>query len=531
MTLDSYFQKKEDKMENKIGEKKDGLAINYERSNTGLKPRIPINFSMEPLVEWDGKDFRGESCSPRTRAYLRANPKVLEWVRTRPRTTMHNVACKFIQFFNAIKMTPAQFIELDKKTARDLAWSYLQTISLEKPTHANLTKSAIISFYYYHVEEKLPFIRGKHDIIIEPKKEKEHMSKDVCWRIINKTRNLHDETLLTFAYESGLRRNAISYMTYGNYQKFFWFKLDGKDVTPSNEIEGNILIFKVMATPNPDYTHDNKLRGKGIHWYFGCAHKEATKMLKEYVAKYHQHSTHDTPFWNVIAKTFLTTTKKCVKRANLNPKTINFHAFRRGFANVVRNTPGITDSDFKEAIIGHVLEGSRENYFDKDPLEFAKQYAKCDFSPSAEIVAEKERENAELRKQLEELKKEKEKTQAVEAPGVKTQIQQDDWYAQYEADMARQEKVEQPSHSLTVTKVQVQEYQIKDTSTSGFTDPTDAEIIWCPLKDDWIQQVKCHLCNTIRFEAWKDCTEKRLKNPNDSIFSPTKPKPLESNMR
>lgn len=52
------------------------------------------------------------------------------------------------------------------------------------------------------------------------------------------------------------------------------------------------------------------------------------------------------------------------------------------------------------------------------------------------------------------------------------------------------------------------------------------QVIWCPDKDDWIHKVKCATCQTVDFKKYHNCQEKRLKNPNDPIFKPTKPKPL-----
>ncbi len=57
--------------------------------------------------------------------------------------------------------------------------------------------------------------------------------------------------------------------------------------------------------------------------------------------------------------------------------------------------------------------------------------------------------------------------------------------------------------------------------------PTDskAQFIWCPDKDEWITPVKCGQCQTVRFNTYRDCQERRRKNPNDPIFKPSKPKP------
>lgn len=51
------------------------------------------------------------------------------------------------------------------------------------------------------------------------------------------------------------------------------------------------------------------------------------------------------------------------------------------------------------------------------------------------------------------------------------------------------------------------------------------DLIWCPDKEEWLHKIKCQLCKTINFNMFRNCQEKRLKNPNDIIFQPTKPKP------
>mgnify|MGYP001462334903 CR=1 FL=1 len=56
---------------------------------------------------------------------------------------------------------------------------------------------------------------------------------------------------------------------------------------------------------------------------------------------------------------------------------------------------------------------------------------------------------------------------------------------------------------------------------------TNPDVIWCPDKEEWLHKVKCDVCKTIHFTVFKDCQDKRLKNPNDPLFKPTKPKPID----
>ena len=374
------------------------------------------NVEAKPKVEWDGKDYRGDLCCPHAIEYMRQHPTVFKWLRNRPRNSINNGCTSLRRFCDATKITPAEFITLDRKTARDLAWGYLDNIRRKTPGAALVAKNNISSFYYFHTDEKLVFNPQKHKIGYELQKVKERMSKEICWKIINKARTLRDETILTMDFESGLRKNAISHMTYGHYKNFLWFRKEGEEVFPCtlHPEKGNIALFKVVPKKHPEYTHDDKLKDKRINWYYGCLHKEATTILKRYVEIYHKDSTNDTPLFfsmHPLSKNkalgrcrLYDVLKDCAKRAGLNPRKYSFKELRRGFRGVVRNTKRITDNEFKEAIMGHKLKGSQENYFDKDPLEFAREYAKCDFSPPApekdKLLVAKDKEIETLRKQM-----------------------------------------------------------------------------------------------------------------------------------
>ncbi|MHC3128739.1 MAG: tyrosine-type recombinase/integrase [Candidatus Bathyarchaeota archaeon] len=343
-------------------------------------------------VEWDGEDFRGEKVRPLVHKFVCEHAKVYDYLKNSPKSTINTYAFFLKQFCEFAQVSPEEFLKLDKKKARNLAWKYIDTIRMDHPSTARMTQAAIKKFYLYHNEEPLVFIPGKHMITLEPKREKALMTKEVCWKIISKARSKRDDALLTCAFESGLRQNALLHMTLNHFNSFEWFKkTEFGEVVRSNRVNGNIAVFRVQARKSEDHTHDNKLRGRGIGWYFGLLHEEATTSLKKYVAASHADSEPETPLWFTInnqkekrclsARTVLAMIKTCIGHAGLPKAQINFHAMRRAFRSVLRNTSGI-DAEFKEAIMGHKLKGAQEAYFDKDPLEFARQYAKCDFSRS-----------------------------------------------------------------------------------------------------------------------------------------------------
>ncbi len=385
----------------------------------GIEKKKEVRVSVKE-IRWNGEDFRGYQCRPKAVRFVCQHPLVYAWLKNKPRSSISLGAYALDDLCKFIGLTPEEFLTLDKKEARKRVWEYLDSFRMNQTSKAKTYQAMIKSFYLYHNEERLEFIRGKHDIVGEPKKIKHIMSKEVCWKVIHKAKNLRDECILKFAFESGLRRNAVIHLTFNHYKNFIWFKKTEDGVAPSNETEGNIAVFRVVARKHRDFVDDDKLRGKGINWYYGCLHEEATGALKEYVEKYHNDP--EGPLFLFFPRRrkdkamgerrLLGIVKDCVERAGLPVDQINFHAFRRGFRHVVRNTAAITDSEFKEAIMGHKLKGSQEAYFGKDPNEFAREYAKCDFSPphaiKDKVLAKRDKEIEELKRHLLQLQQDKE---------------------------------------------------------------------------------------------------------------------------
>jgi len=55
------------------------------------------------------------------------------------------------------------------------------------------------------------------------------------------------------------------------------------------------------------------------------------------------------------------------------------HSLRKAFRKVVRTSP--IDPDFSEAMMGHLLPGSRENYFDRHDIDqLAEEYMRINWT-------------------------------------------------------------------------------------------------------------------------------------------------------
>jgi predicted RNase H-like nuclease (RuvC/YqgF family) len=106
--------------------------------------------------------------------------------------------------------------------------------------------------------------------------------------------------------------------------------------------------------------------------------------------------------------------KMCVERAGFDPKTMWTHTMRKAFRKIVRQAP--IDDDDKEQLMGHVIQGSREAYYDEKDVELIREaYQKCNFTreiPESNHVKMKtqledlQAQNLSLAGMVEELRKE-----------------------------------------------------------------------------------------------------------------------------
>jgi integrase len=501
--------------------------------------------NQEVKNEWDGKDFRDDKVTQSAIEFLKQNPEVFEWVRKKPRDVINHVGYYFKPMFNELGITPKDWLALEPQEARDKSWSFIDKFTIKHPAKAHYIRSLVKSFYEYHNETTLNFKRDKFKIDIVEKKTKYPMNKDVVWKIIHRAKTLRDETLLTMDFECGMRRNGIANLTYGHYKHFYWFKINDGVVEPATELDGEVAIFKVNPTPSLEYTYDKKLRKKAI-FYFAGIHKEATVLLKRFIMKYHKNSMNETPLWQSREGNRLSDgeiyyiLKECVARTDLPLSQITFHALRRAFRHTVRNTATITDNEFKEAIMGHKLKGAQEAYFDKDPVEFAREYAKIDFSLSTPLkdleLEKKEKENVRLKEQLAQMQDAIKKAKATTKIEIEplhplgpeaSRAEIDTLFKEFNGNQEpAPQPIPRPAQTEAVMPTQATEKPIvKETHEQTRAQmPDETEWIWCPSQM-WVKKETCEQqCRTKTSKQYSMCQSERQRHPNGPLFQLPKPK-------
>lgn len=309
--------------------------------------------------------------------FIQAHPEVEAWLRNRPQSTRRNFARYLEQFCRAVNVQPEDWRRMEKFEARDLAWKYVEPIIPRSSSVAAGTLMALKSWYRNLRGEQLPLDSGrggKHYIRIKhEKRAREHIpNKNETFQIIDMASSLRDKALLLLLFQSGVRVNVVEHLTYGDV---------------ADQLGEDTITLKITGEL------DHKLRGRDIPFYYTFLNGEGAETLRNYCKVKHKNSKPETPLFSTRGKKPVTqrwvwqVVKMCVDRAGFKLGTISTHTLRKAFRKIVRQAP--IDDDDKEQLMGHVISGSREAYFDKKDVSLIrKAYQKCNFTreiPQSEI--------------------------------------------------------------------------------------------------------------------------------------------------
>jgi len=310
--------------------------------------------------------------------FIKTHPQVEAWLRNRPLHTRRQFAGNLKRFCEAMNVSPEQWRALDKFEARDLAWQYIQPLITEHSSVAAGVLTALKSWFRNKNGEQLPFDSGrggKHYFHVKYKKRAtEHIpNKKEMYQIIDMTSSLRDKAILLLLFQSGVRVNVLEHLKYGDV---------------AGQLDQDTITLKITGRL------DHKLRSRDIPYYYTFINGEGAETLKQYCKVKHKKGIQDKPLFYTSGKKPISQTwilrmvKTCTKRAGFNPKTLSTHTLRKSFRKIVRQTN--IDDDDKEQLMGHVITGSREAYYDeKDTGLILKAYQKCSFTrevPESEVT-------------------------------------------------------------------------------------------------------------------------------------------------
>lgn len=233
---------------------------------------------------------------------------------------------------------------------------------------------------------------------------------------VDKVKGWHDplkklraKALILCAFQSGVRPGCLVRWHYGLVKPY---------------------LFPEIKAPVPlkiTSTLDTKLLLYDMEYYMTFLAEEAAQALKEYLeARMNRGETltESSPIFVTYANNsrgepldytgYFRILKRTLKTAGLEPEHVWPHLMRKSFKKVLNKTD--MDDDTREALMGHRIPGSRENYFDRHDLaDVTARYSKANFSKE-EATAENTQELQERISQLEERERKRaENTQELKA--------------------------------------------------------------------------------------------------------------------
>lgn len=303
--------------------------------------------------------------------FICSHPIVKKWLRGKPTNTIKNYALKLKAFCEFSNITPEQFVKMSNNEAVDIAWDYIVTIKDEHPSVAAIVLCSVKSLYRSVNREQLNF-DGNGEHYFNQKRRKraatEHVpTNEEVYLIAEHCTTLRDKTIVHVAFQSGIRINALCKLTYGMVRRQL---KDGK------------VPLRLRITPDID----TKLRRSKVDFYNTFLNTEAVEMLQKHCEAVHQNSKDNALlFVSRTGKKLYPTNvwsnfKKATKRAGLDSGNITLHSLRKAFKRQVRNSR--INHDHGEMLMGHVLQGSQENYAVRNEMieELKQAYSEVDLT-------------------------------------------------------------------------------------------------------------------------------------------------------
>jgi len=210
--------------------------------------------------------------------------------------------------------------------------------------------------------------------------------KPDVYRMVDVAGSLRNKAILLCLFQSGVCVNCLCRWNYGMFKDQLYLAIR--------------LPVRIKVAPSLD----SKLSGYGLTHYWTFLHAEAASALKEYI-EYRKSKGWKPQDDDLIFVTEGTASrgrsldtsnvwemmKNVAERAGFDRRSIWVHCLRKSFRKVLNATQNakIVDEDFKEAVMGHKLPGSRGNYYDYHDVDEAAQNCGCNCCRKKQTVSKK----------------------------------------------------------------------------------------------------------------------------------------------
>lgn len=351
-------------------------------------------FSLSEFAKGRGRDGHGAFVSTkRTYDWLLEFESVKTWINnyTAPNTRRNyltglSIACR------RLNLNPDEILALARgngdKFPRDLKTQFKNILNEYtqggKLGEAKKLYAALRSFL---LSSEVTVTFTKQERVHYKRKKAAHekiLIRDEIYRLVDAVgkvkgwgdplKKLRAKALILCAFQSGVRPGCLVRWHYGLVKPY---------------------LFPKIRTPVPlkiTSTLDTKLLLYDLEYYMTFLAEEAAQALKEYLeARMNRGETltDSSPIFVTYANnsrgepldytSYFRILKRTLEAAGLEPEHVWPHLLRKSFKKVLNKAD--MDDDTREALMGHRIPGSRENYFDRHDLgDVTARYAKANFS-------------------------------------------------------------------------------------------------------------------------------------------------------
>lgn len=345
-------------------------------TKTMLKSFLKFHGKEFELPLFENRDGHGRFVKrERNYEYLLDSDVIRFWINDyRAENTRIGYLSHMHRFLTCFELTPEELLKLPikqvKRLLKEIRNDFIQQDKLSVAKRINIV---IKSFFEAH-EIQFPLTR-KDKVKVIRKRVAFIPSKRDVYKLVDMCGNIRNKAIFLCLYQSGVRINCLTKWTFGMVEEYLY---------PEIKLPVRLKITGEL---------DSKIKSYDLTYYYAFLQDEAADALKTYIEwrkEVHdwQPQDDDIIFVSesvddeirlVTSSALNFSLKKIAKNVGIDPKSIWIHVFRKAFRKILYKAE--IDPDLSEAIMGHLVHGSKHNYFDYHDVNWiAEKYMECSFS-------------------------------------------------------------------------------------------------------------------------------------------------------
>lgn len=289
--------------------------------------------------------------------------------------------------------SPDELIELSPQEASRLVQGFVDSLKERDLSirYVNISLAYLKTFF------KVNGFKNSRELEVERyyqpsrymKREEYIPTPEETYRMAYAAGSARNRAMILALYTSGLRNSTIRAVLYHDVKE---------------ELEAGLDIVKIPVYPEMKEVDDSACKGNIP--YYSFLSREAVEALRVYLRERKEiygYLREDEPLFisestnvdpeerraiTIMKKSLSAIVKRAARKAGIEKwSAVTPHCLRKTFESALRNS-GLDIKD-QEFLMGHILPGSQDPYYDKTKIEqLRRKYAQVNFFPQAGVMTE-----------------------------------------------------------------------------------------------------------------------------------------------